>query len=230
MLDRSNFAQTITVLVGEKEQSFIVHQDIICASSEFFRAAVSKGWQEEETKTVRLREHSPAAFKIYLEWLYVGKDGDVDLEALALTYADELIPEDERIPETILPRLFAGHALCKLWMLGDFLDDEKFNDDVIAWVHNDVHGHQLGQAAAALEFIWENAGDCEKSSLRRLVEDKLFAAMVASWFSMWKASTPASWLAAWLSTYVEEAGERMREEFRDSCSDEKYIEELEESS
>lgn len=36
-----NYNDTISVLVGSEERSFVVHKDVVCASSKFFRTACS---------------------------------------------------------------------------------------------------------------------------------------------------------------------------------------------
>lgn len=217
---RSNYRKVISVLVGEAAESFIVHQDLICASSEFFRAAVSQGRTEAEAKKVHLHEQNPAAFNIYLDWLYDGERDVVEMNDLALNYAEELVAAEERIPERILPSKLSGPALCKLWVLGDFLDDLEFKKDVVGWIHNGAHNRNLGFAAAALELIRTSNADL---SLHELIENPFRAAMITSWFSMYQDKIPANWLAAWLWTYVEEAGDSIRAEFRASYG-EKYLE------
>ena len=73
---RSNiveFDNIITVLVGEEEKRFIIHQDAACAKSKFFKAACSTRWLEGQEKIVRLRDVDPTVFQAYSRWVYSGE-------------------------------------------------------------------------------------------------------------------------------------------------------------
>ncbi len=76
------------MIVGKAEHKFHVYQDLVCDKSTFFKAAVSRDWQEARSKMVRLRERRPAAFKIYLEAIY---NPNVDLVELARPYVNEIV-------------------------------------------------------------------------------------------------------------------------------------------
>ncbi|KAL1622565.1 hypothetical protein SLS56_008743 [Neofusicoccum ribis] len=66
-------SKTISVAVGGQTEPFLIHQDILCASSPFFRNACNGGWKESEEGFVTLPCHSPEAFEVYTQWLYSGK-------------------------------------------------------------------------------------------------------------------------------------------------------------
>lgn len=64
---------TITVLVGEGEaqESFIVHKELICARSEFFRVSMKEVWKEGKEGVIPLPEDDPQVFALYVQSLYV---------------------------------------------------------------------------------------------------------------------------------------------------------------
>ena len=116
-------------MVGSAKQKFQVHEDLISERSEFFKAAVSKGWQEAESRTVNLPKQELAAFKIYLESIYAH---DVDLFAMTKRHVGELVNQgdkDDRSENKERSKISIGHG--KLWILGDFLGDVWFKNHVM---------------------------------------------------------------------------------------------------
>lgn len=96
---------TIKVLVGPYEEAFSVHKDIVCAKSPFFETACKKEWSEGKEGIVRLEQHRPDAFKLFVHWIY---SSTIDLE---------IIPE----------RIAAEVAyLVEAWALSDFLGCPDF--------------------------------------------------------------------------------------------------------
>ena len=151
--NRSNYSATITVLVGSNEEPFTVHEDIICARSEFFKAAVSKGWREAEQRIVRLPKHRPAVYKAYLECLY---DPNTDVLGLARSHADDLADDDDGdIPKDPVKRK-AGHGLVNLYILGDFVGDEVLRDQAFKSMVQGWNDHTLGWSVSAIRKIFEN--------------------------------------------------------------------------
>ena len=63
----------ILVKVGPKETEFNVYQDLICASSDFFRTMMASGMEESKTGIVKLPEDHPVLFDIYHQWLFTSK-------------------------------------------------------------------------------------------------------------------------------------------------------------
>jgi hypothetical protein len=64
---------TIRVVVGgeAKNQTFSVHEGLICSRSDFFKNAMKEPWLEAEERKVSLAEEEPDVFALYLELLYV---------------------------------------------------------------------------------------------------------------------------------------------------------------
>ena len=61
---------TITVLVGESESSFQVHEWLIRKASPFFDKAMSRDWIERRERTIRLVHDDPEVFDVYASYLY----------------------------------------------------------------------------------------------------------------------------------------------------------------
>ena len=101
-------------LVGAEGQPFSVYQDVICASSKFFKAACSERWVEGKEKKVSLPEVKPKHFQQYVAWLY---SGNYQLQA---SQTDTAIAIGAAI-ETGL----------ELYILGDVLDDIRFRNKMM---------------------------------------------------------------------------------------------------
>ncbi|KAF2124791.1 hypothetical protein P153DRAFT_400871 [Dothidotthia symphoricarpi CBS 119687] len=122
MADGPGFWSTIiTVLVGEDEEvkKFLVHQDQLTISSEFFKKALSGDWEESSTRTVQLPETDVTAFGIYVKWLYSGKFYIMEDNDKSDKDEDDLIPDHE---------LDKWHSC---YVLGSFLQDLDFKDALI---------------------------------------------------------------------------------------------------
>lgn len=191
-----------------------MHQDIICASSEFFRAAVSKEWKEGETKVVRLHEQIPAAFRIYLERLYAS---EVDLFGLAVNYVGDLVHAEEQLSKSVLNGRLDAYVLCKLWVLGDFLSDSHFKNDVISCLHTSFDNHKVCIGKPALHFILANTSS--NSTLQKLCRDWYLPGMTVEMVKEHENILPPSWMAEWLSRYIETSGDKMRKGFRPVLGD-----------
>ena len=92
------------VLVGLEETPFIIHQDVICTKSKFFKAACSGEWCERREGVIRLADSEPLIFHANSNWVYSGIISDFD--------ADFDGDEDLHFRYTAM-----------LYVLGDVLDD-----------------------------------------------------------------------------------------------------------
>ncbi|KAK3695907.1 hypothetical protein LTR37_018262 [Vermiconidia calcicola] len=164
---RSSYSSVITMIVGEEQESFLVHEDIIRARSKFIESALSKPWKEKEQKTIHLEQHSPAAIKIYLESLYAA---EADLATITTTDVDELEPETERHEDDDSAAHNAAHGLCKLWVLGDYLADKILKNDVLKNTHQGVRVTGIVEIPVAA-WTFANANAPMNSSLTKLVAD-----------------------------------------------------------
>ncbi|KAK4543410.1 hypothetical protein LTR36_005553 [Oleoguttula mirabilis] len=153
----------ITVLVGAHEHRFTVHQDLICDSSDFFKAACNGAWKGAGTKTVTLRDVEQYCFKMYVEWLY---DRTVDLFDLAHTCEMEFLEATQDVMP-YKPDSIATHIVCQLWVLADFLGDETLKNSAVDMVerHITLLGRWLRTRTAA--YVVDNS--TPQSGLRRLM-------------------------------------------------------------
>ncbi|KAG7005939.1 hypothetical protein G7Y79_00017g043210 [Physcia stellaris] len=65
-------ASMVTLLVGEKENPFHVHMEMICNESAFFKSAFMGAGQFEETaqKSMKLPEDDPETIDRMIQWIY----------------------------------------------------------------------------------------------------------------------------------------------------------------
>jgi hypothetical protein len=146
--------KAIEVLVGMPALTFTVHEGLICASSAFFKAAMSHNWQESEKRTVRLEEDEPDLFGIYLNWLYC-----------------RTLPTREHHWD--YTEIF---QLAKAYVLGDRLQDGDFTDCVIDAFIETFKGmvrrsekNRRYPSAWIITYIYDHTS--ESSVLRRLLVD-----------------------------------------------------------
>ncbi|KAF9695651.1 hypothetical protein EKO04_006359 [Ascochyta lentis] len=62
----------ITIIVGEAQKTYFVHETLISNSSSFFSNALKEVWKEGVTRTVELPHVDNTNFQIYVDWLYTG--------------------------------------------------------------------------------------------------------------------------------------------------------------
>ncbi|KAH8730249.1 hypothetical protein GQ44DRAFT_823580 [Phaeosphaeriaceae sp. PMI808] len=64
---RSPFA---TVIVGQDQERFVVHEHLLTTHSKFFRAALTGRFKESKDKVVMLAEEDSSFFEFFIHWLY----------------------------------------------------------------------------------------------------------------------------------------------------------------
>lgn len=62
--------ECVTIVVGTEQQKSVVHKDLICASSEYFRAALQGALVEAATSEIMLMDERPEVFEGFVNWLY----------------------------------------------------------------------------------------------------------------------------------------------------------------
>lgn len=130
------------MLVGPAAQFFVVHQDVICAKSKFFKAACS-GWEEGEESTLRLPKVEGKVFQSYVGWAY----GNTLVAASTV---------DEDVEMAI-----------KLNLLGEVLDDVRLRNRTIKALTSLSVMNKKAPNAADTKVIWANT--TSKSLLRKWV-------------------------------------------------------------
>ncbi|KAK3691468.1 hypothetical protein LTR37_018665 [Vermiconidia calcicola] len=65
------FQRTVEVLVGEDSERFVVHAELFCQRSGYFRSLCSANWKEEQ-KPIGITLPDPSTFNDYLKCVYHG--------------------------------------------------------------------------------------------------------------------------------------------------------------
>ena len=110
--DQSLTGGFISIVVGsvESEATFIVHERLICETSEFVKRAMGGEWKESRQRLIRLPDQSPRVFHIYVQWLYLHVLPTRDDSEHSYGEYDQL---------------------ARAYILGDILLDTSFRDAVI---------------------------------------------------------------------------------------------------
>ena len=59
--------------VGITQTTFLVHLDLLCSASPYFKAALTKGFLETHKKSMEIPEDDPDQFELLVQWLYTKK-------------------------------------------------------------------------------------------------------------------------------------------------------------
>ena len=62
----------VKIYVGAEKVCWVIHEDLICNKSSYFRGAFRGGFIESANKSIHLEDEDPSIFKIVVEWLYNG--------------------------------------------------------------------------------------------------------------------------------------------------------------
>ena len=63
----------IGILVGPEQKAFRVHKNLLCTKVPYFQKILNGGFKEATEQVAKLPYDDPAAFGLFLEWLYVGR-------------------------------------------------------------------------------------------------------------------------------------------------------------
>lgn len=133
-----DYTKTIKVLIGPEEQIFIIHTDVVCAKSRFFKAACSGRWKEGQEQCVRLPDVKPETFQCYVDWVYGGifvaeGSGGSPVEMSTRLYVLGDILDDIRLRNTALKAL-TSYACVEL---------KHPSVDSICWAWSNTPPHSL---------------------------------------------------------------------------------------
>lgn len=115
---RYDFRDAVTVLVGPKEEAFMVYKSFLCNRSAFFSAAIVNVGSERQghNKLLRLPQVDVAAFEVYVGWVYtthinVSSARHPNGEVVTRAYTE--IPVDEQTAnfKLLIKCSALGHAL-----------------------------------------------------------------------------------------------------------------------
>ncbi|KAK3637776.1 hypothetical protein LTR56_011982 [Elasticomyces elasticus] len=162
---RTNYGDTIVVLVGTNETSFTVHQDLLRRSSFFFKTAFAGDWLESREGIFRLAETNADAFRTYVDTLY---SPSVNLKDLIDEVPPRLLKEETlkaKLKAAAAQRLENTLQLCHMWALGDYLQDHEFQNQALDTLAN-MRGAWARHAAI---MIWVAANTHAVSPLARFL-------------------------------------------------------------
>ncbi|MCJ1348330.1 hypothetical protein MMC31_006561 [Peltigera leucophlebia] len=140
----------IRVVVGSDPLVTLhVHENVICASSDFFKAAMRSEWKESKERSIEFKDDDPETFEIYLHWLYCGTVPTRD---------------DEEEPTSDVEYLQLGKA----YVLGDKLQDGTFKDVIIDVMMNKrgsraSDGGQYFPGEQVVRYIYDNTPKSSKA-------------------------------------------------------------------
>lgn len=60
-------------MVGSEEIRFDLHRGLLCASSDFFKAAITSNFKERDQNEIKLPKQDVKIFKFFVQWLYTGR-------------------------------------------------------------------------------------------------------------------------------------------------------------
>ena len=114
-------------------------------------------WKESQEKSVSLPETKVADFEVYLEWLYTGQ----------IVTLDDL--------------LNLGTTLIRIYVLGDFLIDDRFSNAVMDTLILECHrAHPwLRFSPADIDFAWEKT--MPASRLRKVLVELIICDLGEDW-------------------------------------------------
>lgn len=155
---RYDFIDYIIVLVGSEKKTFVVHKNIVCQSSRFFRAATTGQWKKATKKTVPLPDIKPEIFGAYVGWLYTG---DIDVKASP----DIKYNASMDWPTLAEIQLKLTGAFC----LGDYLQDSKFRNSVVDEFKAVVEGGKKVLTPNTKQYLWNHVN--QDSQLMDMIVD-----------------------------------------------------------
>ncbi|TID18831.1 hypothetical protein E6O75_ATG05952 [Venturia nashicola] len=145
------------VFVGKDTEPYIIHHDLLSASSDFFDKALN-GRFKESGGDVYLPKQKSETFDAYQRWLYSGK---IDMSGQTLSKALWLS--------------------CQYYLLGDTIQDEGFRNAAIDNILDHVASSQI--FPADLSYVQKVYHSTAKGSiLRKLVVDFWLFGSDPGWF------------------------------------------------
>ena len=173
----------VSVGEGDSKQDFNVPEFFAVKSSQFMQTALGGDWKESHEKRVSLPKVRVSDFEAYLQWLYTGHVVLLDR------------PYD------------SGFALLRLYLLGDFLVDDRFCNAVMDFIIRESGTLLLAFLSEEIDYVWNQT--TPGSRMRRVLVDLIIRDLSGD-----TASTYFCNRGAWNSEVTAEVFARMAE-FKD---------------
>lgn len=147
-----------TLVVGEAEYRFLVHQDLLCKQSPYFAAAAEEKWKEGQEHRIPLQCDNPRTIGLYVQWIYGGK--------IYSRLREERAEDDPTYNELSL--------LVEAFIFGEMVQDGRFKDVVIDSLIASINtpgkeGKRWYPSGPMVDRAYE--GTPEGSPLRKLMVD-----------------------------------------------------------
>lgn len=177
---------TILVGLGPKQETFMVHQALLCSKSGYFTKALTGSFKESQTGTVKLEDVSPVLFKIIVSWLYNGKicyaeDGsNINCDFASLEQADDCYDDDDENDEDEDRETMKADdiatwpykVLAKLYVLADRLDIGELRNNAIDALNTALERRPF-ECLAVDDCKFVDSNTTLESPLRQFVVDEL---------------------------------------------------------
>ncbi|KFY13804.1 hypothetical protein V492_03035 [Pseudogymnoascus sp. VKM F-4246] len=100
----------VYVIVGPMKQKFGTHQDLLCATSPYFKAALEGKFEEADLGEVTLKDTSVQAFEMFNEWIYTGEITEELCQDISLSNKEQGAKDKPSFSQFL-----------DVWILGDYL-------------------------------------------------------------------------------------------------------------
>ncbi|KAK1086140.1 hypothetical protein LTR33_001711 [Friedmanniomyces endolithicus] len=161
--------EVVTLVVGEEASPLVIHKQLICEHSLFFKSSMKEEWQEGQDRTIPLPDDRVEVVTLYVQWAYQEK---------ILSHGHPTMAEHDRAELDQLIDAFA---------FGEKIQDGRFRDAVldalIACASTpDTAGARWFPAISGVKRAYQ--GTPESSPLPRLLVD------------LWARHAMEKWLGA----------------------------------
>lgn len=151
---------TVTLLVGVKNEKFTIHKSVLCAQSKFFEAACKNEWMDSNDRSLKLPEDESDCIRAMITWMY---------------HPFIRIPKGLCGKEKEMARVA---FLARLWVVADKFNILRLRNDsldgIIHYLDNYVRG-TVGKTAMdffhheVLSFVYQNT--YESAPIRKVLVD-----------------------------------------------------------
>jgi hypothetical protein len=156
------FSEPLKVIVGKEKIAFYIFKSLICAESDFFKAACHEHWESGRSNTVTLEDDDPDIFSVFMTWLVTQ-----DIKRSSNLMELDAIKDSSEAGGQIL-------QLAKCYVLGDVLRAHNFQNSIMDNLnaicekfYNEFD--RVGAFHSEISYIYSKTS--EGCSLRRLMVD-----------------------------------------------------------
>ncbi|KAF1983842.1 hypothetical protein K402DRAFT_337676 [Aulographum hederae CBS 113979] len=151
-------------------ETFVLHKDLICHYSKYFKKALEGNFEEAKSGVVKLDDVDIRAFKSLVHWFYTQKIVAADSSGVEGASPAAIM----EIQKALNPRYQTERAIdpfIKLYLLSDRLDIKRCRLDTFRALHDSLHkgSHAVLPSYGNLNLVWN--GLPPTSGLRKYIID-----------------------------------------------------------